>query len=40
MAHVRTLVVVGELVLVAVAVLVPVLPLGDAEVEEGTGPDF
>src|SRR3954469_13427448 len=38
-ADVGTLVGVGQLVLGEVAVLVPVLFLGDAEVDEGTGPD-
>src|SRR4029077_20005757 len=38
-AHVWLLVPVGELVLGEIAVLVPVLFLGDAEVDEGTGPD-
>src|SRR5262245_47413009 len=39
MPYVRLLVPVGDLVFGEVAVLVPVLFLGDAEVDEGTGPD-
>src|SRR5580765_4931227 len=38
-AHVRLLVSLGELFLGEIAVLVPVLFLGDAEVDEGTSPD-
>src|SRR4029079_10537525 len=38
-AHVLLLVSLGELVLRQIAVLVPVLFLGDAEVDERTGPD-